>query len=273
MSTITLTGLFVYPVKGARGIALESARATSTGLEHDRRFMIVDARGEFLTQREHPEIALVETAIDQDKLVLRAPGLEAIRVPLRPEGPRDRNARVWGDQTRAVSAGDEIAAYFSTYLKKPAELVYMPDDEMRLVDESYARRGERVAFADGFPYLLTTEGSLDDLNARLPAAVPMDRFRANFVVRGTPPWAEDAWTCLSIGSAVFFVVKPCSRCSVITVDQATGVRGKDPLATLATFRSRANKVYFGWNLVAETQGEVRVGDAVTLLSRPYQKAN
>ena len=265
MSNITLTGLFVYPVKGARGIALERASATDRGLEHDRRFMITDPAGEFLTQREHPEIALVETRIEGDTLALRAPGQGVLDVPLRPEGSADRSARVWGDRCAAISLGERAAAYFSTYLKRPAELVYMPDETTRLVDTSYARGGERVGFADGFPYLLTSEGSLDDLNARLPRAVPMDRFRANFVVRGAPPWAEDAWTRLSVGGVVMSAVKPCSRCQVITVDQATGIRGKDPLATLATFRARANKVYFGWNLIAEGNGEIRVGDAVTLL--------
>ncbi len=272
MSTLTLSGLFVYPVKGARGIALDRARATGLGIEHDRRFMIVDPDGEFLTQREHAEIALVDTAIEGETLVLHAKGHNPLRLPLRPEGPADRRVRVWSDKCRAVSLGDEAAAYLSDYLKRPAELVYMPEDAARRVDGRYVSRKERVGFADGFPYLLTSEGSLSDLNARLEDAVPMDRFRPNLVVRGAPPWAEDAWTSLSIGGVVFHSRKACSRCSVITVDQATGVVGKDPLATLATFRARSNRVYFGWNLVAEGEGEVRVGEPVTLLARSYEEA-
>ncbi|MDI3288861.1 MOSC domain-containing protein [Polyangium sp. 15x6] len=272
MSTITLSGLFVYPVKGARGIALDRARALSLGIEHDRRFMIVDPDGEFLTQRELPQMALIETAIEGETLVLHAKDHGPLRLPLRPEGPTDRRVRVWSDKCRAVFVGDEAAAYLSDYLGQRAELVYMPEDAARRVDGRYARRKERVAFADGFPYLLTSEGSLADLNARLRDAVPMDRFRPNLVVRGAPPWAEDAWTSLSIGSVVFHLRKPCSRCNVITVDQATGVRGKDPLATLATFRARANRVYFGWNLVPEGEGEIRVGDAVTLGAHSYDVA-
>jgi uncharacterized protein YcbX len=272
MSTITLSGLFVYPVKGARGIALDRARATSLGIEHDRRFMIVDPDGEFLTQREHPEMALIETAIEGETLVLRAKGHGPLGLPLRPEGPADRRVRVWSDKCRAVHVGDEAAAYLSDYLGRRAELVYMPEDAARRVDGRYVRHDERVAFADGFPYLLTSEGSLADLNARLEEAVPMDRFRPNLVVRGAPPWAEDAWTSLSIGAVVFHSRKACSRCNVITVDQATGARGKDPLATLATFRARANRIYFGWNLVAEGEGELCVGQPVTLLSRSYDEA-
>jgi uncharacterized protein len=272
MSNIILSGLFVYPVKGARGIALDRARATSLGIEHDRRFMIVDPDGEFLTQREHGRMALLETAIEGDALVLRAPGLGPLRLPLRPTGAADRHVRVWGDRCHAVSLGVEAAAYLGDYLGARVELVYMPDDATRRVDEAHAHKGERVGFADAFPYLLTSEASLSDLNARLGDGVPMDRFRPNLVVRGAPPWAEDAWTAIGVRSVVFHALKPCSRCSVITVDQATGIAGKDPLATLATFRARSNRVYFGWNLVAESEGEMCVGDAVSLLPRSYEKA-
>jgi hypothetical protein len=272
MSHIILSALFVYPVKGARGISLERARATGLGLEHDRRFMITDSEGAFLTQREHARIALIETAIEGDALVLRAPRAHPLRLPLRPKGATDRRVRVFGDRCDAISLGPEAAAYLSAYLGVRVELVYMPDDVERRVDGQFAHRGERVGFADGFPYLLTSEGSLSDLNARLAEAVPMDRFRPNIVVRGAPPWSEDAWTSLSIGSVVFHSLKACGRCSVITIDQATGVVGKDPLATLATFRARANKVYFGWNLVAEGEGDVRVGDVLTLLPRSYDEA-
>lgn len=271
MNRIVLTELFVYPIKGARGISLERGYATARGIEHDRRFMLIDANGDFLTQRDHTEIALIETGIDGDALVVKAHGQEPLRLPLRPQGKADRKARVWDDVCDAVSLGQTAAEYFSDCLKRPAELVYMPDETKRLVSKSYANRGETVGFSDGFPFLLVNEGSLEDLNARLEKSVPMNRFRANFVVRGAPAWSEDSWTCLQIDDVVFFAVKPCSRCQVITVDQATGERGKDPLATLATFRARANKVYFGWNLVAENEGEVRAGSTVSLLSRSYDR--
>lgn len=142
----------------------------------------------------------------------------------------------------------------------------MPEDEGREVDPDYARNGEKVSFADGFPFLLTTEESLSDLNARLAEGVPMNRFRPNLVVRGSPAWSEDAWTKFALGDVVFQCAKPCARCQVITIDQATGVRGKDPLATLSTFRARSNKTYFGWNLFVTGDGEIAVGDRVRLLA-------
>jgi uncharacterized protein len=267
MSNITVSGLFVYPIKGTRGIELSRALVTPSGFENDRRFLIVDPEGNFITQREHPSLALVETSIDAETLVARAPGQQELRVPLRPEGSPERTVQVWGDRSRAIFVGKTAADYFSTYLHAPVELVFMPDSEARDVDPQYAKRGEKVSFADGFPFLLTTEESLSDVNARLVDSVPMDRFRPSIVVRGAPPWAEDTWTDMSICSVLFRSCKPCQRCQVITVDQATGIRGKDPLATLSTFRARSNKVYFGWNLLASGEGEVRVGARVHLIGR------
>lgn len=266
MSNITVTGLFVYPIKGARGIEVSRARVTPLGFEHDRRFLIVDPRGDFITQREHPTLALMETSIEADTLTIQAPNQPPLKLPLRPEGSPDRTVQVWGDRSRALSLGQTAADYVSAYLKTSVELVFMPDGEGRDVDPDYAKGGEKVSFADGFPYLLTTEASLNDLNARLADGVPMNRFRPNIVVRGAPPWSEDSWTNLDIGGVLFRSVKPCGRCQVITIDQETGVRGKDPLATLATFRTRANKVHFGWNLFVDGEGEVRTGDRMKFVA-------
>lgn len=265
MGNITVSGLFVYPIKGVGGIEVASAHVTPLGFEYDRRFLLIDARGKFITQREHPSLALVTTSIDGDTLQVQAPGASLLKLPLRPDGPVDRVGEVWGTRSRAVHAGQTAADYFSTYLGAPVELLFMPESEGREVDRDYAKRGERVSFADGFPYHLATEESLSDLNARLDPGVRMNRFRPNIVVRGAPPWSEDAWTNISIGGVVFESVKPCQRCPVTTVNQETGTQGKDPLATLATFRARSNKVYFGWNLLAHGEGEVRAGDRVSLL--------
>ncbi len=272
MSDITLSGIFVYPVKGARGIALERATTTDRGIQHDRRFMITHPDGEFITQREEPRLALLETAFDGDALVLRAPGQEPLRVPLRPEGRADKRVRVWDDRCGAVSVGAQPAAYLSDFLGSSVELVYMPDEVERLVETSYAQRGEKVGFADAYPFLLASESSLADLNARLAEPLPMNRFRPNFVVRGAAPWAEDDWTTLSIGAMTFHVRKGCDRCVVTTIDQTTATKGKEPLATLARFRARDSKVYFAMNLLAEGQGEVRIGEAVTPRAPSYAAA-
>ncbi|UQA58015.1 MOSC domain-containing protein [Polyangium aurulentum] len=272
MSDITVSGIFVYPVKGARGIALDRASVGDRGITHDRRFMITTPEGRFLTQREYPQLALLETSIEPDALVLRAPRQEPLRVPLRPEGRADKPVRVWDDRCNAVAAGGDAAAYLSAFLGTNVELVYMPDEVERLVDPGYAHRKEKVGFADAFPFLLASEGSLADLNARLEKPLPMNRFRPNFVVRGASAWAEDEWSTLSIGAMTFHVRKGCDRCAVTTVDQATGDKGKEPLATLAQFRSWDSKVWFAVNLVAEGEGEVRVGDALTLRQPSYSRA-
>jgi MOSC domain-containing protein len=269
MSEITVSGIFIYPVKGARGIAVERAITGDRGFEHDRRFMIVEPSGLFVTQRKHARLSLLETAIEGATLVLRAPGQSSIRVPLRPEGPAERRVEVWGDKCRAVEVGAEADAYLSDFLGERVGLVHMPDEVVRRVDGRYAQRKEKVGFADGFPYLLASEGSLSDLNARLSEPAPMDRFRPNIVIRGAAAWVEDEWETFSVGEAVFHALKPCSRCVVITVDQATGEQGKEPLATLSTFRSKMKRVYFGQNLVAEAGGEVRVGDEVRVRGAEY----
>lgn len=266
MGNISVSGLFVYPIKGARGIEVSRARVTPLGFEHDRRFLVVNPRGQFITQREFPALALLHTTIDGDALIIQAPQHEPLKLPLRPTGTADRTVQVWGTRSVAVSLGQTAAEYLSTYLGTSVELVFMPEDEGREVDPDYARNGEKVSFADGFPFLLTTEESLSDLNARLAEGVPMNRFRPNLVVRGSPAWSEDAWTKFALGDVVFQCAKPCARCQVITIDQATGVRGKDPLATLSTFRARSNKTYFGWNLFVTGDGEIAVGDRVRLLA-------
>jgi uncharacterized protein len=266
MSNITVSGLFVYPIKGARGIEVTSARAKPLGFEHDRRFLLTDPRGQFVTQREYTTLALVQTQVSGDTLIVHAPNQEPLTLPLRPEGPPDRTVQVWGTRSPALFLGQTAADYFSTYFGAPVELVFMPENEGREVDPDFAKNGEKVSFADGFPYLLATEESLDNLNARLVDGVPMNRFRPNIVVRGAPAWAEDYWSNFSLNGLVFHPAKPCARCQVITVNQDTGVRGKDPLATLATFRARSNKVYFGWNLFVEGEGVVNTGDRMTMLA-------
>lgn len=265
MSNITVSGLFVYPIKGARGIEVTAARALSLGFEHDRRFLLTDPRGNFITQRQFPSLALVQTNITADTLVVRTPTQEPLELPLRPTGTADRAVQVWGRASTAVSVGQTAAEYFSTYFGAPCELVFMPETHGGNVDPDFAKHGEKVSFADGFPYLLASEESLDAVNARLADGVPMNRFRPNIIVRGAPAWAEDSWTNFSIGGVVFHSAKPCARCQVISIDQATGLQGKDPLATLATFRTRANKVYFGWNLLVASEGVVHTGDRMTML--------
>jgi len=265
---LTLSGLHVYPVKGLKGIDLTEARCTDRGLEHDRRWMVVDAEGEFLSQREFPKMATVWTDIADGALTLSAPDVASVDVPLdaRPAAPI--RVTVWSSTCDAVPVSAYADAWLTDYLGFACRLVYMPDTTRRLSNPERTRGEKLVGFADGYAYLVTTEGSLANLNERLAArgarSVPMNRFRPNLVIRGSEPFAEDGWRELRIGEVVLEAAKPCGRCQVTTTDQATGeVTGPEPLATLATFRRHPEfGDCFGVNLVTVKPGVVRVGDRV-----------
>jgi uncharacterized protein YcbX len=265
---LTLSALHIYPVKGLKGIALERSRCTDRGLEHDRRWMVVDSDGVFLSQREYPKMATVWTDISGGALQISAPDLPAVEVPLEPPPGPSLRVQVWDSVCDAVAVSAEADAWLSDFLHMPLRLVYMPDGSERFSNPRYAGGEKRVGFADGFAYLLATEASLADLNAKLLAkshpALPMNRFRPNLVVRGSEPFAEHHWKEIRIGEAVLASAKPCGRCQVTTTDQTTGeVRGPEPLATLASYRdSREFGVMFGMNLVTLRPGSLRVGDPV-----------
>jgi uncharacterized protein len=240
--------LHVYPLKGARGIALSEANILATGLAHDRRFLVVEASGAAVTQRNHPRMARVVTAIDEGSLVLTCDG-DRLAVPLTPAGPR-RRVRIWDDDVDAIVVPD-AASFFTRYLGVEASLVYVPDDAFRVVEPAYAEPGDRVGFADAYPILVAGLASLDDLNARLDVPVPMDRFRPNVVIEGAAPFAEEAEAALLVGELRIRTPKRCSRCQVVTVDQTTGAAGKEPLRTLAKYRASENKVFFGMNAIPD----------------------
>jgi hypothetical protein len=273
-----LTELYCYPVKSCRGIALEEAQLDEYGIKHDREWMIVDGNGRFLTQRQHPRMALIEPALTPQALQLSAPGVETITVPselsdAREEKARLRQVRVWHDDVWAVDEGDEVATWLSEFLGVECRLVRRGQAFHRPVDPRYAVAGEhdQVGFADGFPLLLTSQASLDDLNARLPEPVAMERFRPNLVVTDCEPYEEDRWTELQIGDLTLHVVKPCSRCTIPTVDPRMGERDPngEPLRTLATYRRNPDgKVHFGQNLIHKPKwGALRVGDEVIVLQQ------
>ena len=264
----TVSALNIYPVKGLKGIALEEARCTERGLENDRRWMVVDTAGEFLTQRAHPKMATVWTDLDGDALTLSAPDMEAIEVRSDPAGGPGLRVRVWASECDAVAVCAAADAWLSEYLGLACRLVYMPETTRRMSDPRYAGPGKLVGFADGYACLATSEASLAELNARLTAngqrALPMNRFRPNIVVAGSRAYDEDRWKEVAIGGAVFRAAKPCGRCQVTTTDQATGeVTGPEPLATLGTYRDHPEYgLMFGMNWVMVKTGTIRLGDVV-----------
>jgi uncharacterized protein YcbX len=263
-----VSALFIYPVKSCRAIALDRSALESRGLRHDRRWMVVDGSGQFITQRTEPRLAQIDVAIKGDALVLSSPPRRPVSVPLAPRGGESRRrVRVWRDMVEAIDCCANASQWLSDFLGFPASLVFMPDDSARAVNPAHARAGDIVSFADGYPLLLASASSLDDLNGRIERPVRMDRFRPSIVVSGCSPWEEDEWALIRIGDLRIRVAKPCSRCVITTTDQHTGERGVEPLRTLATFRTRDNEVLFAQNCIPEATGTVAVGDPVRVLQR------
>jgi uncharacterized protein len=190
MSIARLTGLNVYPIKAAAGISVNDWAVDEFGLRYDRRWMVVDRSGEFLTQRSHPRLALVHPSIQDGSLLIDAPGMRSLELPLEPSTSASVDVRVWKDSCQAAWLGEPAASWFSEFLKSTCGLVYMTGDTVRPADPTYAPGGTRVSFADAFPFLLISEESLADLNRRLAEPLPMNRFRPSLVVAGVTPWAR-----------------------------------------------------------------------------------
>lgn len=265
-----VSGLFIHPVKSLRGIAVDRLDLDDFGPVGDRRFMIIDAAGRFLTQRTESRLALIETALISDTLILRNPAHGSAAVGLHDDGDRIE-ATVWRDQVTTVDCGVEIAVWLSDFLRQPCRLVRVGRDYRRPVNPAKAHPGDVVSMADAYPLLVIGEASLADLNDRLQEArkdpVPMNRFRPNLVISGCPPYAEDGWPRLRIGDVMLRSAGPCARCIVTTTDQATAERAHEPLRTLASYRrdpAEPTKINFGQNLIHETKsGSLHVGDEVT----------
>ncbi len=255
---LRLTSLHVYPIKSAGGCSVRGWEVDGFGLRHDRRWMVVDQEGRFLTQRTHPRLALVRPAIEGDTLRVTAPGMPALDLPLHPRPSVTTRAVVWRETCDVVWTGERAATWFSEALGTPCSLVHMPAGTVRPADPAFAPPGVRVSFADAFPFLLISEESLEDLNRRLPTPLPMNRFRPNLVVRGASPYVEDSLTAFRIGEVDFRVVKPCDRCVVTATDQESTERGVEPLRTLATYRKVGGEVMFGQNVVHLGTGHLSV---------------
>ncbi len=259
---VILTGLFVYPIKSCRGISVDQWDVDEFGLRYDRRFMLVDQAGEFMTQRDHPRLALVGPAITGKGLQVNAPGMPSLELPLEPKPTVMTQVTVWSYRGKATWTGEPAARWFSEFLGFPCSLVHMPAGSRRQTNPAYDPTGSRVSFADAYPLLLISEESLADLNRRLTQPLPMNRFRPNLTVSGGGPYAEDRWRRIQIGNLVLHVVKPCDRCVITTTDQTTTERGVEPLRTLAAYRKVDGKVLFGQNAVHQATGRLQVGETV-----------
>lgn len=267
MPKLTLSDIYIYPIKSLGGIRLEKARVYGKGLQYDRRWMLVDHQNIFFTQRVYPQMALFKPEIHDDQISVTFRKGDKILSSIHfnvntPVSDNQVQAEVWGDKVDVLEVNPEISQWFSHHLGMTCKLVGFPEGKPRPVDMRYQVNHEHVSLADAYPFLIIGKSSLDDLNTRLTQPLPMNRFRPNFVFEGGDPYEEDFWRNLSIGKNRFVAVKKSARCTLITVNQETGEKGAEPLRTLSTYRKIDNKIYFGQNLVALDEEEVAVGDSI-----------
>ncbi|QEC80129.1 MOSC domain-containing protein [Mucilaginibacter ginsenosidivorax] len=263
---LQISQLYIYPIKSLGGIPLTSAEVTSRGFKYDRRWMLVDEQNHFLTQREHSQMALIKVAVETDGLLVSHHSYGSIKVPFEFDAATLHEVAIWDDITAGVYVSHSIDDWFSNVLGTRCRLIFMPDDTERKVDQRYAQPGMITSFADAYPFLLIGQASLDDLNSRLGDALPMNRFRPNIVFTGGEAFEEDLMNHITIAGISFYGAKLCARCVMTTIDQQTGAKAKEPLKTLARYRSKDKKILFGQNLVHQGEGFLTVGDTLDVLS-------
>lgn len=264
MTNISVSELSIYPVKSCRGVNQTSTLFEDFGLQNDRRWMVVDEHGVMLTQRKLSRMCLIQPTVTDTGLVLSASTMDDLHVDVPLPGQTNK-VKVWHDECQAYDAGDTAANWLSQFLSTICRLVYFPADEHRQVDLNYAKEGDKTAFSDGFPLLLISQASLDDLNSRLEAPITMSRFRPNIVVEGCQPYEEDTWKKIQIGDITYRIVKPCSRCLIPSINIETAEKEKEPSKTLISYRKRDDKVFFGQNVIAEMNGQIDVGMTVNII--------
>jgi uncharacterized protein len=268
MKNLTLTGIWIYPIKSLGGIQLKTAKVHPKGLQYDRRWMLADENGTFMTQRVNPVMALFKLSMEGDDLCItfQKPGADSsptIKFNMNtPVSGETISATIWDDQVDAIEVDPELSRWFSQHLNTKCKLLSFPETNPRPVDSQYKVNDEHVSLADAYPFLIIGQSSLDDLNSRMQIPLPMNRFRPNFVFSGGEPFEEDAWKDFQIGKNRFIGVKPCARCVLTTVNQDTAEKGIEPLVTLSTYRKQGNKILFGQNLVAVDHLEVNEGDKI-----------
>lgn len=263
-----LQDIYIYPIKSLGGIKRTNETALQRGFKYDRRWMLIDEAGKFISQRTEHKLFLLKTEISSCNIFIynKAFPEQSIEVPTNQSSTNTIRISIWDDTVMATHLNEKLDLWFSDYLNKPCKLVFMPENGSRAIDIHYAMNNEQVSFADAFPYLLISQASLNDLNRRLSDPVGMDRFRPNLVVSGAKAYEEDLWSEIKIGEVYFKVAKPCSRCILTTIDQQTGIAGKEPLYTLSKYRTINNKVMFGQNLIALNEGNININDPVEIIS-------
>lgn len=270
-----LVECWIYPIKSCQGIRLQQAEVTEKGLKWDREWMLIDSQGKFITQRNYPQLATINVTLNNNQTITVSTDYSSCTFSPHFKG-KEIPVTIWKDQTVAIDQGEEISGWFQHILKIPCHLVRQSPEYSRFIDKNYTENQEkRVSFADGYPCLLTTTASLEDLQDKLKQTygkvapkIEMNRFRPNLVIKTNIPFAESAWKGVKIGSIEFKRVKPCSRCIMITTDQETGERNplNEPLQTLSHYRLVNGKIMFGENMIPCDQGWISIDNQVQIIS-------
>jgi len=281
----SVSHLFIYPIKSCRGIEVQRAEISSRGFRYDREYMLVNENGKFLSQRELPKMAQIQTEVADECLQVNAPGMGELTLTLKksfvvPSADAQaladtqgdtvkKRVKVWGDEFEADVVSEEASQWFSEFLGRKCVLVRLSQDVKRLVEEKYRiSENDEVSFADSYPFHITTEVSLQKLNEEMGIELSMNRFRPNIVIPGKYPYAEDHWGEITISGIPFVLAKPCIRCAITTTDQETGERGDEPLKTLTRMRRFEKGVSFGQKAICiRSSGVVRVGDPVEIVKQ------
>lgn len=273
MSDVVVSQLWIYPIKSLSGISLDSVLLEKRGFQYDRRWMLVDKENRFITQRQYPRMTLIEPELSDFGLAIRAPDMPTLIIPYpdpQIELYDEVEVTCWDDQITAHHINTAIDNWFSEFLDVDCQLVYMPDKTLRPVDPDYSQADDIASFSDGFPNLIISEASLEDLNSRVDIDLTMSRFRPNIVVSGCEPYAEDGFGHFKIEQIEFYAVKPCSRCVITTINPNSGEKeSREPLQTLSQFRKMNNKVFFGQNLLHKlnyiNDNQLKVGHKLVVI--------
>ena len=260
-----LSDIYIYPVKSLAGIKVSNWPVNEKGLLHDRKWMLVDHNNQFLSQRRLPKMVLIKTQLTDSELILSTSTSGSISLPLYPDNGDDCNITIWKDQCSAKTTSKFADQWLSDFLGIDCKLVYQPDEVIRSVDPDYALATDKVYFSDGYPFLIVSVASLNALNQAMNLQLPMLRFRPNLVISNCESYAEDSWREITINGIGFRLPKPCSRCSVPTIDCETAQTNKEPLTTLNRLRKWNKHVYFGQNALHNTQGTLCTGNTVEII--------
>ena len=268
MYKLTLTEIWIYPIKSLPGVRVSAGTVLQKGMRGDRRFMLIDAGNRFITQRNFPQLSQFDLVLKGNDVLVRkrhSDSPDQLTISGDPYNKDTFQSVIWDDVVEVMEVSSSHSQWFSDALNVNCKLVYFPEPNGRRVDSNYVAEEHHVSLADGYPYLIIGRSSVRDLSNRVGRDIVMNRFRPNLVFEGGEPYEEDTWRNFKVGSVQFRGVKPCARCPIPTIDPETGIKGDEPLKTLATYRKVNGEVYFGQNVIANNNGEINEGDEIVLL--------